>query len=119
LRLQEDVVPTLAEETILPRPAIDDVVAADRVEAGRQVEDVPVVAEQAAVVSVAAVDPVVAGAAERALGALRTVNDDVVAWSAEVLHPVVPGEHEVVPLAANQDVAAEPGSGAHGVVAAA
>jgi hypothetical protein len=58
-------------------------------------------------VSVAVVDPVVAGAAEHPFGALRAVDDDVVAAAGEVLDAVVAAEQEVVPLAADDDVAAE------------
>ena len=88
-RHQEDVVATFAEVVVLPGTAVDDVVAADALEPGEQVEDVAVVAEHAAVMAVAVVDPVVAGAAEDALGAHRAVDDDVVARAAEILDAVV------------------------------
>src|SRR5207244_3379077 len=82
-------------------------------------EDVPVVAKDAAVVSVAGVDPVVAGSTEDRLGSLSPIHDEVVPWTTEVLDPVVPAEQEVVPGAAQQNVSAEPGSGGEGVVAVA
>ena len=78
-RHQHDVVATLAEVVVLSGTATHDVVAADRAETGEQVEDVAVVAEDAAVVPFAVVDPVVARAAEDALGSHRAVDDDVVA----------------------------------------
>ena len=116
---QEDVVPALAEVVILPGTAIEDIVAPDLAEPGEQIEDVAVVAKYAAVVSVAGVDPVVAGATEDGLGPLRPIHDDVVPRATEVLNSVVPAEQEVVPVAAQKNVPAKPGPGGQGVVAAA
>ena len=79
-------------------------------EAGEQVEDVAVVAEDAAVVALTVVDPVVAVAAEDRFGAHRAVDDDVVARAAEVLDAVVAADHEVVAVAADGEVGAEAGS---------
>src|SRR4051812_17049800 len=67
--------------------------------------------------AVAVVDPVVAGAAEHAFAAGASIDDDVVAGAAEVLDAVVAAEEEVIPLATDEDVSAEPGSAADGIVA--
>ena len=114
---QHDVVAAFAPVVVLARAATEDVVAAFLVEAGEEVKDVPVVAEDAAVVAVAVVDPVVAGAAEDAFAAHRSIDDDVVAGAAEVLDAVVAADEEVIPLAADDDVSAEPRSAADGIVA--
>src|SRR5205823_9920970 len=118
-RQQEDVVAAFAEVVVLPGTAAEHIVAAERVEAGEEVEDVPVVAEDTAVVTVAVVDPVVAGSAADRLGSHRAVDDDVVARAGEVLDAVVAADHEVVSVSADKDVAAEPGSGVQRVVAGA
>src|SRR3954471_2741356 len=114
---QIDVVAAFAPVVVLARATAQDVVAADHIEPGEEVEDVAVVAEDAAVVAVTVVDPVVAGAAEAALAALGSIDDDVVAGPAEVFDAVVTAEEEVIPLAALGEVCAEPRSGAQGIVA--
>ena len=116
---QEDIVPTLAEVVVLSGPAAQDVVAANLIEAGEEVHEVPVVAEDTAVVSVAVVDPVVASIAKHRLGSHRAVDDDVVAGASEVLDAVVTADQEVVAVSADQDVSTEPGSGVQRVVAGA
>ena len=118
-RHQEDVVAALAPVVVLAGTAAYHVVAADRIEPGEQVEHVAVVAEDAAVVPFAVVDPVVAGAGEHAFRPHRAVDDDVVAGPAEVLDAVVAADDEVVAVAADRDVAAEARAGADRVVAGA
>src|SRR5262245_38230176 len=68
---------------------------------------------------VAVVEPVVAFSAEGPFTPLAAVDDDVVSGAAEILHPIVAAEQEIVPVAAKQKVSAEAGSGAQGVVAVA
>src|SRR5436309_2552099 len=111
------IVAALAEVVVLSGTAAFHVVAAHRAETREEVEDVSAVAEHAAVVAFAVVDPVVAVAAEDAFSAHRAVDEDVVARAAEVLDAVVAAEQEVVPVAADLDVAAEPGSAGQRVVA--
>ena len=67
-RHQHDVVATLAEVVVLSGTATEDVVAADRAETGEEVEDVAAVAEHAAVVALAVVEPVVALSAQDGFG---------------------------------------------------
>src|SRR4051794_34956870 len=62
-------------------------------------------------------DPVVAGATEHTLASHRAVDDDVVAGSAEVLDAIVAAEQEVVPVAADENVSAEPGPARNRIVA--
>ena len=109
----------MAEVVVLSRTAIQDVIAAERVEAGEQVEDVCFVPENAAVVSIAGVDPVVAGSTDDRLGPLTAIHDEVVPRASEELISVVAADHEVVPVAADEEVCAEPGPGLHGVIAGA
>src|SRR2546428_4775132 len=103
----------------MSRTAIHDIVASDLAEPGEEIEDVPVIAKHAAVVSIAGVKPVVAESTEDTLGPLSPVHEDVAPGATEVLTPVVPAEQEVVPGAAQQNVSAEPGSGSQGIVAVA
>src|SRR3954465_11583029 len=109
---------------VLSGTATEDVIAVvqrrhtgSRADTREQVEDVAVVAEQAAVVSFAVIDPVVARTAEHTLAAHRAVDDDVVARAAEVLDAVVAAEQEVFPAAADENVPAESGPTRDRVVA--
>src|SRR5207237_5965330 len=105
---QVDIVTALAEVVVLSGTATHDIVAADRAQTGEQVEDVAAVAEHAAVVALAVVEPVVALSAQDGFGPHRPVDDDVVAGTGEELTPVVGADHEVVPVAADQEIGAKP-----------
>src|SRR4029077_6232822 len=102
---------------VLPGTAAEHVVAAPRIEAGEEVEEVAVVAEDAAVVAVTVVDPVVARPAEDRFRAHRAVDDDVIARTGEVLDAVVAADHEVVTVATEREVRAETGAGGERVIA--
>src|SRR3954465_8805660 len=111
---------------VLSGTATEDVIAVvqrrhtgSRADTREQVEDVAVVAEQAAVVSFAVIDPVVARTAEHTLAAHRAVDDDVVARAAEVLDAVVAAEHEVVAVATDENVSAESAAAGDRVIAGA
>src|SRR5262249_42178947 len=106
-RHQHDVVAAFAEVVVLARPAAEHVVASPRIESGEEVEEVAVVAEDAAVLAVAVVGLGVAGAAEDRFGAHRAVDVALVAWTGEVLDAVVAADHEVVAVAAHREVSAE------------